>query len=164
MQWSSYIHPLTYIKRLLVSRRNTKTAYSIRRTMIRRVAIRNPAGKITDRKPAFSILVSDCIRSGLKSCFLFFFVLLVLPGGCVRVAMCRNGNYEERTPAVFFLFSLRQPRDFKPTTDPKGNFVYMIRMNTSVRNRKRFMHQVRGMVQGTYNKSQEGWSRLDFLF
>ena len=38
--------------------------YSIRRT-IRRVAIRNPVGEKPDRKPAFSILVSDCIISGL---------------------------------------------------------------------------------------------------
>ena len=39
-------------------RKNTKTVHSIRRT-IRRVAIHNPVGKITHRKPAFSIHVSD---------------------------------------------------------------------------------------------------------
>ena len=33
----------------------------------RRVAFHNPVGKITDRKPASSILVSDCIRSDLRA-------------------------------------------------------------------------------------------------
>ena len=54
-----------------VSRKNTKTACSIRRT-IKRVAIHNPVGKITDRKPAFSILVSDCIRSGYSKYTRYF--------------------------------------------------------------------------------------------
>ena len=49
-----------------VSRKNKKNVYSIRRT-IRRVAIDNLVGKITDREPAFSILLSDCLRISLTS-------------------------------------------------------------------------------------------------
>ena len=67
-QWSSYTHSLTHSLTSSVSwspHENTKTVQSIRRT-IRKVAIRNAVGEITDRKSAFSILVSDCIRSGLR--------------------------------------------------------------------------------------------------
>ena len=43
-----------------------KTVYSIRRTT-RRVATHKQVGKITDRKAACSILVSDCTRNGIQS-------------------------------------------------------------------------------------------------
>ena len=60
-------HPLTSN----VSRKKHKncTVCSIRRT-IRREALHNSVRKRTDRKPAFSILVSDCIRVGLTPALL----------------------------------------------------------------------------------------------
>ena len=64
---SQYVesHSLPYIKSLPEKHKNYSVR-SIRRT-VRGVAIHNPVGKITDRKPAFSIDVFDRIRIGLRA-------------------------------------------------------------------------------------------------
>ena len=80
--YSSNQATLLYIKRL---QKSTKTVSSIRRT-ITRGAIYNLVGKLTDRKPAFSIHVSDCIRIGLT------------PENGVNTAVLHHGTYLGELP------------------------------------------------------------------